>query len=60
MKKEKKSKLNLNSKRIPRRKAVKKICKYTAVTAIGTFLILNPLKAQAASPDAPENPGSGF
>ena len=31
--------------------------KYTAFTAIGTYLILSPRKAQAASP---EGPGAGF
>ena len=31
--------------------------KYTALTALGTYLILNPKKAQAASPEAP---GDGF
>jgi hypothetical protein len=31
--------------------------KYAALTALGTYLILNPQKAQAASP---EDPGSDF
>ena len=31
--------------------------KYTAFTAIGTYLILNPQKAQATSP---ASPGTGF
>ena len=52
------SKLSLNSKRISRRAALKKVSKYAAVTALGTFLILNPQKAQAAS-GAPA-PGDGF
>ena len=46
---------------ITRKEAIKKIGnygKYTALTAIGTYLILNPQKAQAAS--APADPGSGF
>ncbi|WP_299679625.1 hypothetical protein [uncultured Tenacibaculum sp.] len=45
---------------ISRKEALKKIGnygKYTALTALGTYLILNPKKAQAASP---EPPGSGF
>jgi hypothetical protein len=45
---------------ISRKDALKKIGnygKYTALTAIGTYLILNPQKAQAASPEAP---GTGF
>ena len=45
---------------ITRKEALQKICdygKYTALTALGTYLILNPKKAQAASPEAP---GDGF
>ena len=45
---------------ITRKEALKKIgnySKYAALTALGTYLILNPLKAQAQSPDAP---GDGF
>ena len=45
---------------INRKEAIKKIGnygKYAALTALGTYLILNPQKAQAASP---EGPGSGF
>ena len=45
---------------ITRKDAIKKIGsygKYAALTALGTYLILNPLKAQAASPEAP---GTGF
>ena len=57
MKSEEESKLNLHSKRISRRKAVKNIGKYAAVTALGTFLILNPLKAQSVS--VPAAPGDG-
>jgi len=36
---------------ITRKAALKKIGKYTALTAIGTFIILHPKKAQASSPD---------
>ncbi|SNR15289.1 hypothetical protein [Tenacibaculum jejuense] len=49
-----------NQKEITRKEALKKIGdfgKYTALTAIGTYLILSPKKAQAASPEAP---GEGF
>lgn len=49
-----------NQKDITRKEALKKIgnySKYTALTAIGTYLILDPKKAQAASP---EPPGDGF
>ena len=45
---------------ITRKEAIKKIGnygKYAALTALGTYLILNPQKAQAASP---EDPGTGF
>lgn len=31
-----------------------------ALTALGTYLILSPKKAQAASPGTPEGPGTGF
>jgi hypothetical protein len=43
---------------ITRRAAVGKLGKYAAVTALGTFLILNPKKAQAMSSAPP--PGGGF
>ena len=49
-----------NNKEISRKDALRKIGdygKYAALTAMGTFLILNPKKAQAMSPSAP---GSGF
>ncbi|WP_348745067.1 hypothetical protein [Tenacibaculum sp. 190524A05c] len=45
---------------ITRKEALKQIGdygKYTALTALGTYLLLNPKKAQAASPEAP---GDGF
>jgi len=45
---------------ISRKDALKKIGdygKYAALTAIGTYALLNPKKAQAMSPSAP---GSGF
>ncbi|WP_298945785.1 hypothetical protein [uncultured Polaribacter sp.] len=32
--------------------------KYAALTALGTYMILNPQKAQASSPA--DNPGTGF
>jgi hypothetical protein len=46
---------------ISRKDALKKIGnygKYAALTALGTYMILNPKKAQAAS--APSDPGTGF
>ena len=45
---------------ITRKEAIKKIGtygKYAALTAVGTYLILSPKKAQAQSPAAP---GTGF
>ncbi|CAM1352930.1 hypothetical protein [Tenacibaculum halocynthiae] len=41
---------------ITRKEALKKIGKYgkyTALTALGTYILLNPKKAQAQSPEAP-------
>ena len=45
---------------ISRKEAIKKIGnygKYAALTALGTYLILDPQKAQASSPT---DPGTGF
>lgn len=45
---------------ISRKDAIKKIGnygKYAALTAVGTYILLNPKQAQAASP---ETPGEGF
>ena len=50
-----------NTQEITRKEAIQKIGnygKYAALTALGTYLILNPQKAQAAS--APADPGTGF
>lgn len=50
---------NKKSEDITRKDAIKKIGnygKYAALTALGTYMILNPQKAQAASP---EDPGTG-
>lgn len=49
-----------NSEEITRKDAIKKIGnygKYAALTAFGTYMILNPQKAQATSPT---DPGTGF
>lgn len=57
---EKKQKNTFKEEDFTRRVALKKIGrygKYTALTALGTYILLNPKKAQAASL-AP--PGSGF
>lgn len=48
-------------KKINRKEALKKIGnygKYTALTAIGTYFILSPKKAQAQS--GPDAPGTDF
>lgn len=48
---------------ITRKKALQKIGnygKYTALTAIGTYMILNPKKAQASSQPPIDKPGEGF
>ena len=55
-----KKQIENNSQDISRKDALKKIgsySKYAALTALGTYLILNPQKAQAISPAAP---GGGF
>lgn len=48
--------MNKNSKKdsITRKEALKKMGKYAALTAAGTFLILNPVKAQSSSPPGPD------
>ncbi|MDG1810565.1 MAG: hypothetical protein P8H13_01345 [Polaribacter sp.] len=56
-----KKKNTQQDKKITRKEAVKKIGsygKYAALTALGTYLILNPQKAQATSP--PDGGGSGW
>ena len=55
MKKENKSSTKNTPSGITRKEAIKKMGKYAALTAVGTFMILNPKKAQAQS-TAP-NPG---
>ena len=49
-----------SNQKITRKEAINKIGnygKYAALTALGTYMILNPKKAQAQSPAAP---GTGF
>ena len=49
-----------NTNMINRKEAIKKIGsygKYAALTALGTYIVLNPKTAQAQSP---VDPGSGF
>ena len=55
MKKENKKSLEKNASGITRKEAIKKMGKYAALTAVGTFMILNPKKAQAQS--VPPSPG---
>ena len=47
-----------NKELISRQEALKKMGKYAGLTAIGTFMILSPKKAQAQS--APPDPGEFF
>jgi len=50
------------NKDITRKEALKKIGnygKYTALTALGTYMILSPKKAQAASPTPSDPPDVG-
>jgi len=57
-------KKEMKQNEISRKEALKKIGnygKYTALTALGTYMILSPKKAQAASlPSDPPNPGQDF
>jgi hypothetical protein len=57
MKKENKNSAENTPSTITRKGAIKKMGKYAALTAVGTFMILNPKKAQAQSP---ASPGSGW
>ena len=56
-----KKQIENNSQDISRKDALKKIgsySKYAAFTALGTYLVLNPQKAQAGSPLS--DPGEDF
>ena len=55
MKKDNKNSIEENASGITRKDAIKKMGKYAALTAVGTFMILNPKKAQAQS--TPPSPG---
>ena len=50
-----KNQKNNHKEEITRNEAIKKMGKYAALTALGTFIILNPKKAQAQS--GPSDPG---
>lgn len=52
---EQKGKTDKSSELITRKEALIKTSKYVAYTALATFIILNPKKAQAQS--TPDNPG---
>ncbi|WP_200799225.1 hypothetical protein [Tenacibaculum agarivorans] len=55
--------INKNKEVLTRKEALQKIGnygKYTALTALGTYLILNPKKAQASSPEVPGDGFDGF
>ena len=45
-----------NKENITRKEAIKKMGRYAGLTALGTFMILSPKKAQASSVP----PGPGF
>ena len=50
----------MKKNKITRKVALKKMGKYAALTAAGTFFILNPLQAQESSNSRrPPNPGGG-
>lgn len=51
--------MNKNQNKITRKEAIKKMGKYAALTATGTFLILNPKQAQAQS-NPPDPSGDPF
>ena len=56
-----KNQRNKKQEEITRKEAIKKIGNYgkwTALTALGTYMILDPQKAQASSQIT--NPGEGF
>ncbi len=51
---------NNSNNKITRKEAIKKMGKYAALTAVGTFLILNPKAAQANSTSPPDGGGDPF
>jgi len=53
--KKQKEEINKDEKLITRKEAILKTGKYVALTAMATFIILNPKKAQAQS--TPGDPG---
>ena len=59
MNKENKDNEEIAPSGITRKDAIKKMGKYAALTALGTFMILNPKKAQATSASQSPDSGSG-
>jgi hypothetical protein len=51
---------NADSELISRKEALLKMSKYTALTALGTFIILSPQKAQAQSLPITDGDPFGF
>lgn len=51
---------NINENQITRKEAISKMGKYAALTAIGTFIALNPRKSQAVSLPPPTNEDNIF
>ena len=49
-----------NKDLINRKEAIKKMGRYAGLTALGTFIILSPKKAQAQSADASPDSPIGF
>lgn len=49
----------MKDEEITRQEAIKKMGKYAAFTALGTFIILNPKTAQAQSPNGGNGNGHG-
>ena len=56
MNKENKDNEEIAPSGITRKDAIKKMGKYAALTALGTFTVLNPKKAQASSASSSQNP----
>ena len=59
MNKENKDNEEIAPSGITRKDAIKKMGKYAALTALGTFMILNPKKAQATSASPSPDSGGG-
>lgn len=49
----------MKEEEITRKEAIKKMGKYAAITALGTFMILTPKSAQASSPGHGNGYGHG-